>query len=708
MNLNQEVILSKERTHPMSTYIKIEMKIKGYHKYHLHAYIDTGASMCVASKHVIPEELWVPAKEPIGVRIADASVVIIDKVAHEVLILIEGEEFYIPTVYQQETGIDFLIGNNFLKLYRPFIQDLREISITNNLNPKKKVQVITNIVEHAYRLAQPGFTDQYKKQNRGEVTKLKKPTQIMQIEVEINITDNIYLQQITQLDVVKQRLLAVCSENPIGKTNTNTELAELILKDPTKVIRVKPMSYTPVDREIFAGQIREMLEQGVIRQSTSPHCSPAFLVENESEIRRGKKRMVINYKALNKETQDDGYFLPNKESLLALIREKKYFTGLDCKSGFWQIRLKEESKPLTAFSCPQGHYEWNVVPFGLKQAPGIFQRWMDTCFKVYHDFCCVYVDDILVFSKTEEEHFNHVLKIIEVCKEKGIVLSEKKAKLFQTKINFLGLEIEEGSLKMQNHIMDNIQKFPSKMESKVHLQRFLGCLTYAEGYIKKLAEVRKPLQKYLKKDAKWNWSDADTAYVDKVKKHVKDLPVLYHPKEEDLMILETDASNEFWGGVLKARDKDQVEHLCRYTSGSFQGSELNYHSNEKEYLAIKKAIKKFSIYLTPKRFEVRTDSKNFGYFLRTNIEGDYKQGRLLRWQQWFNYYQFEVVHIPGHQNCLADAMTRELANCQETFSNICLSEQIISIQWQPTWKYLPRKFSCKSFKQRFSKTRLCF
>lgn len=146
------------------------------------------------------------------------------------------------------------------------------------------------------------------------------------------------------------------------------------------------------------------------------------------------------------------------------------------------------------------------------------------------------------------------------------------------------------------------------------------------------------------------------------------LPTLYHPKEEDYMILETDASHGFWGGILKARNEEGIEQLCRYTSGSFQGSELNYHSNEKEYLAIKKTIKKFSIYIISKEFEVRTDSKNFTYFLRTNIEGDYKQGRLLRWQQWFNYYKFKVVHIPGVKNSLADAMSRELASSQEVFT----------------------------------------
>lgn len=193
--------------------------------------------------------------------------------------------------------------------------------------------------------------------------------------------------------------------------------------------------------------------------------------------------MVVNYKALNKETLDDGYYLPKKEELLTLIRGKKYFTGLDCESGFWRVELDPESQLLTAFSCPQGQYQWKVVPFGLKQAPGIFQRHMDEIFKPHQEYCCVYVDDLLIFSNTLKDHYAHVIKILLVCKYKGVILSEKKATLVQTKIKFLRLEIEEGKHQLQSHILTHIQEFPSEIKDKNQLQRFLGCLTYAEAYI---------------------------------------------------------------------------------------------------------------------------------------------------------------------------------------------------------------------------------
>ena len=240
----------------------------------------------------------------------------------------------------------------------------------------------------------------------------------------------------------------------------------LKLRDPNKVIRVKPMQYTPQDREEFAKQIEELLQLKVILRSKSPHTSPAFMVEKEAEKRRGKKRMVVNYKALNAETIDDAYYLPRKQELFTLVRGMKYFTTLDCKSGFWQIRMDEESQKLTAFSCPQGHYQWTVVPFGLKQAPSIFQRHMDDTFKDLFKICCIYVDDILIFSKTEEQHIRDVLKVLQRCKDIGIILSIKKAVIGQTRIKYLGLEIEEGIKIMQPNIITKIQDFPSKIEDK--------------------------------------------------------------------------------------------------------------------------------------------------------------------------------------------------------------------------------------------------
>lgn len=655
------------RTNPNSTYIKIGLKFKNYKSFHLHAYVDTGASLCIASKYIIPNELWKEA-DPLQVTIANGDKLKLNNICENIFIEIENVQFFVPRIYQQQTGMDFIIGNNFCRLYQPFIQTIDKITFHY-----QKTSVSTKIMHYALRIASKGFIESLKKQKRGDKAiissafKTFNPQNIVSIQCsnsesseETEINDFIF--SITEFNKIEELLDRASGENPIDPDkNTNGELAEIVLKDQNKVIRVKPMAYTPTDREELSNQVKELLQLKVIRPSKSPHSSPCFLVRNHSEIKRGKARMVINYKSLNDNTIDDGYYLPNKETIIASLRGKTYFSGLDCKSGFWQIRLKEESKPLTAFSCPLGQYEWNVVPFGLKQAPGLFQRFMDNSFKDLHKFCMVYVDDILVYSDNYNDHIKHLKIVLERCLEKGIVLSKKKAELCKKEINYLGLIISHGNIKMQNHVLENIQKFPDKIESKVQLQRFLGCLTYAESYISRLAELRKPLQAKLKKTAVWSWTDNDSNYFRKVKAKVKNLPTLHHPEPHEFLIIETDASDQYWGGILKSKNTDGIERLCRYTSGSFQNSELNYHSNEKEILAIKKTISKFKIYLIPNRFLIRTDNKNFKSFLKIDLQNDYKQGRLVRWQQWFNYYKFDVEHIEGIKNSLPDSLTRELA-----------------------------------------------
>ncbi|KAA3485339.1 RNA-directed DNA polymerase-like protein [Gossypium australe] len=229
------------------------------------------------------------------------------------------------------------------------------------------------------------------------------------------------------------------SEEPLKLWKNSPRYCTIKLENPNKIIRVKPMIYTKQDIDEFDIQIKELLDKGLIEETTSPHSSPAFMVRNHAEIKRGKARMAINYKRLNQNTIFDGYFIPRKEVLINQAKQAKYFSKFDCKSGFWQIMLTEESRPLTAFSAPNGHYQWRVMPFGLCNAPQVFQRWMDSIFKKYKKFCVVYIDDILIFSETLENHRKHLNIIAREFIKHGIILSPKKIELEKIEIEFLGL-----------------------------------------------------------------------------------------------------------------------------------------------------------------------------------------------------------------------------------------------------------------------------
>jgi len=167
---------------------------------------------------------------------------------------------------------------------------------------------------------------------------------------------------------------------------------------------------------------------------------------------------------------------------------------MDCKSGYWQIKMDEESIPLTVFSAPQGHYESTVMPFGLKNSPQIFQRRMDNIFKDLNHYCLVYIGYILDFAKTIKQHKDEVLAVTQRCIDQGIILGKNKCIYTKQEIEFLGLEIKVGKIILQKHILGKIENFSEKIEDRKQLERFLGCLTYASDFVKDLAKLRKTLQ----------------------------------------------------------------------------------------------------------------------------------------------------------------------------------------------------------------------
>ena len=521
-----------------------------------------------------------------------------------------------------------IIGNNFQRLYSPCTQSLESMIFTINGD-----LACVRKMKDAYTHQKIEFT----RSKRGEEQIVPTQREFALFIDEVGIKEQITTQQ-------KDLCRELYSEDPLKFWDKDKSFAKIELIDSKTVIRVKQMVYTYKDQQEFKEQIDELLKKGLIRESKSPHSSPAFMVRNHAEEKRGKARMVINYKKLNDNTVFDGYYIPNKTVLFNRIQGATWFSKMDCKSGYWQVKMDKDSIPLTAFSAPQGHYEWVVMPFGLKNAPQIFQRRMDKIFKDLKHCCLVYIDDILIFSKTLEQHMHDLKAITQECINHGIVLGQTKCIYAVPEIEFLGLKIKAGEIVLQDHILEKVEKFPDVIENRKQLERFLGCLTYASDFIKNLAKLRKPLQSKLKKEEVWTWSSQDTKIVRELKKCCMNLPVLTLPNEDDELVLETDASNYHWGVVLKIKKDNK---LCRYSSGSFNKAECNYTVMEKEILAILKGINKFIIFLAPKPFTVRTDCKGILGFIQNNLDNMKAQGRLLRWQLALNQFSFNIEHVQG-------------------------------------------------------------
>ena len=283
---------------------------------------------------------------------------------------------------------------------------------------------------------------------------------------------------------------------------------------------------------------------------------------------------------------------------------------------------------------------------------------MDYIFAKY-DFIVTYIDDILVHSPDIHTHLENLEIFLKEVQQHGIVLSERKMSLFQENMDFLGINVANGAIQMQPHVLTKLTQFPDELKDTKTIQRFLGVLNYLHKYIPNLSEKTAPIRKHEKQ----GWSQEATEAVKSLKEECQHLPKL-QPPGDGLLILQTDASLDFWAAVLLEQRRNSEgkleENLCGYASGEFTSSQKNYFIAEKETLAIFNGIQRFEVYLTPVKFLVRTDSRNFKYFLSAKISRQIAKGRILAWQIWFQQFEFEVEWIPGNSNFLTDSLTRDM------------------------------------------------
>ena len=214
---------------------------------------------------------------------------------------------------------------------------------------------------------------------------------------------------------------------------------------PTKA---RPIQMSQELMDFCKAEIEDLLKKGIIRKSRSPWSCPDFYVQKNAEIERGVPRLVINYKLLNIVLEWVRYPIPNKKHLVNRLCRAVVFSKFDMKSGFWQIQIRESDRYKTAFTTPFGHYEWNVMPFGLKNAPSEFQNIMNEIFNPFSSFAIVYIDDVLIFSESLNQHRKHLRAFLQTVILNDLVVSALKIKLFQTRIQFLGFDIHHGVINL--------------------------------------------------------------------------------------------------------------------------------------------------------------------------------------------------------------------------------------------------------------------
>ncbi|ADN88182.1 polyprotein [Pineapple bacilliform CO virus] len=459
-------------------------------------------------------------------------------------------------------------------------------------------------------------------------------------------------------------------ENPLLHWQRNQVICELQIKNPELTIEDRPLKHvTPALKEAMQKHVDKLLELKVIRPSTSRHRTTAMIVYSGTEVdpvtkkeKRGKERLVFNYKRLNDNTEKDQYSLPGISTILQKIGHSKIYSKFDPKSGFHQVAMHPDSVPWTAFWAINGLYEWLVMPFGLKNAPAVFQRKMDHCFRGTEDFIAVYIDDILVFSETPEQHKKHLEIFLQIARKNGLVLSPTKMKVGVQQVDFLGATIGNSRIRLQPHIIQKVVQFDNKdLQTTKGLRSFLGILNYARSYIPQMGKLLGPLYSKVSPTGEKRMNKQDWAIIEKIKQMVEQLPELELPPNGSVIVIETDGCMEGWGGICKWKfpgaPRNQ-EKVCAYASGRFQPIKSTIDA---EIQAVINSLDKFKIYyLNQKELVVRTDCQAIVSFYEKMANNKPSRVRWLTFSDFITGIGVPVKfeHIDGEDNLLADTLSR--------------------------------------------------
>ena len=417
---------------------------------------------------------------------------------------------------------------------------------------------------------------------------------------------------------------------------------EIILKTG-KTINIK--SYRPPEchKEEVKRQMTELYNNGVIKDSNSPFNSPIWVVPKKTDASGQKKwRIVIDFRKLNDDTDQDAYPLPIIDDILDHLGQAKFFSAFDLSSGFHQIPMAPESRKYTAFSTPEGHFEFTRMPFGLKNAPATFQRMMDNALRgLVGKHCFVYLDDIVIFGKTIEEHNENLILLLDRLKNVGLKLQPDKCEYLRPELEYLGHLITADGVKPNPEKIKAVKEF--RIPANVtEIQSFLGLAGYYRKFIKNFSHIAKPLTDSTKKDNPFKWLNKHQEAFENLKEILCTAPVLRFPDYKKEFTLTTDASNVGLGAVLS-----QDGHPCCFISRTLNGAEQNYSTSEKELLAIVWATQRLRQYLLGRTFNIQTDHQALKWL--HNVKNP--SSRLLRWRlrlEEFNYNPIE--YIRGREN----------------------------------------------------------
>ena len=471
-------------------------------------------------------------------------------------------------------------------------------------------------------------------------------------ELKINIGAHLSTQEKSEIIALVKRYRSVIAID-ISELGRAKNVKHEINLTPGPPVCLRPYRIPIIKRDIARQKIEEMLRYDIIRPSVSPFSSPMVLVPKKNK----QWRFCVDYRQLNKRTLPDHYPIPRLDEVLIEAAEASYFTSLDLYSGYWQIELSEESKEKTAFTSHLGHYEFNVLSFGLRNAPSSFMRILtDVIRPALGKFATIYLDDILIWSKTFHSHQQNIEEIFKLLLKNGLRVNLEKCEFCKEVIKYLGFLLSKEGIRIDDSNIRPLLDCPAPKNVE-QLKSFLGMASYFRKFVEFFAHKAHHLTTLTRHDKPWKWgSDEENAFQE-IKINLTSPPLLHYPSFELPFYIDCDASSWAVGsclGQIKMINGVETEVPIAYDSKHLSDSQRKWSVIERETYAVIVALQKYYHFIFGRRIIIRSDHKPILAMLNAKDP----TGRRGRWAMYLQQFNCDLIYRPGKKNRNADFLSR--------------------------------------------------